>query len=194
MTSTFKDHRPTVPYCQEVKAGQAVYTKFTLALYDFFVLGLSNHWIWKCPTPHLLKYDNRHVSGNHLGIGVGTGYFLDHCQFPTKTPRLGLLDLNPTCLEMALKRLARFQPTIFRANALEPIHIGAPRVRLLRPELSTALSARDHSHKSHRPGTGEKGPQPRWGGLRIDLASGRSGTQLDGPPTDEGLQREKILL
>ena len=77
--------------------------------------------------PHLLKHDNRHVSGNHLDIGVGTGYFLDHCQFPTKTPRLGLLDLNPTCLEMALKRLARFQPTIFRANALEPIHLDAPR-------------------------------------------------------------------
>ncbi len=100
--------------------------------------------------PHLLKHDNRHVSGNHLDVRVGTGYVLDHCQFPTKTPRLGLLDLNPTCLEMAAKRLARFQPTIFRANALEPIHIGAPRVRLHRIDLSAALPARHHSHQNHR--------------------------------------------
>lgn len=51
MTSTFKDHRPTVPYSQEVKTGQAVYTKFTLALYDFFVLGLSNQLDREMPYP-----------------------------------------------------------------------------------------------------------------------------------------------
>ncbi len=35
---------------EQIEAGQAVYTKRTLALYDMVVLGISNHFIWKCPT------------------------------------------------------------------------------------------------------------------------------------------------
>ena len=31
----------------QVEAGQAVYTKLTLAAYDFFVLGVSNRFLWK---------------------------------------------------------------------------------------------------------------------------------------------------
>ncbi len=36
---------------QDVVAGQAVYTKAILAMYDLLVLGVSNPFIWKCPTP-----------------------------------------------------------------------------------------------------------------------------------------------
>ena len=62
----------------DVRAGQAVYSPRVLRTYDLFVLGLSNRLIWKCPTKKLLAFYNEHVSGNHLDVGVGTGYFL-HC-------------------------------------------------------------------------------------------------------------------
>lgn len=38
---------------EQIEAGQAVYTKSNLAVYDFVVLGVSNRFIWKCPTARL---------------------------------------------------------------------------------------------------------------------------------------------
>ena len=38
----------------QVDAGQAVYTKQTLAVYDLIVLGISNRFIWRCPTQQLV--------------------------------------------------------------------------------------------------------------------------------------------
>lgn len=101
-------------------AGQAVYTKRTLKIYDLLVLGISNKWIWKCPTPQLLAFYNQHISGNHLDVGVGTGYFLDRCQFPVERPRIGLMDLNANSLTTAAKRIARYSPTMDQVNVLEP--------------------------------------------------------------------------
>ena len=67
---------------EQVDAGQAVYTRRTLLAYDFVVLGLSNRFVWKCPTWQLEAHYNWHVSANHLDVGVGTGYFPDRCRFP----------------------------------------------------------------------------------------------------------------
>ena len=110
---------------EQTGAGQAVYTKRTLVAYDVVVLGLSNRFIWKCPTRRLLAHYDRHVTENHLDVGVGTGYFLDRCRFPAPTPRLALMDLNPDALEFASQRLARYHPETYRRNVLEPISIGA---------------------------------------------------------------------
>ena len=57
---------------EDVEAGQAVYSRRVLGIYDILVLGLSNRWIWKCPTKHLLEHYNRCLSSNHLDVGVGT--------------------------------------------------------------------------------------------------------------------------
>ena len=108
---------------QQVEAGQAVYTPTMLAVYDWFVLGFSNRLIWRCPSSHLLSHYHHMVTSNHLDVGVGTGYFLDRCRFPTDRPRIGLMDLNPTCLETARRRIARYQPEVYRANVLEPIRL-----------------------------------------------------------------------
>ncbi len=110
---------------EQAEAGQAVYTKRTLAAYDFVVLGLSNRFIWKCPTRRVLDHYNQHVTGNHLDVGVGTGYFLDRCRFPAPTPRLALMDLNPDVLKFASQRIARYHPETYRRNVLEPISIDA---------------------------------------------------------------------
>jgi hypothetical protein len=102
-------------------AGQAVYSARTLRLYDALVLGFSNRFLWRCPTAALLALYDANVSGNHLDAGVATGFFLDRCRFPSAAPRLGLLDLNPLCLETAAARVARYRPETIRANVLAPI-------------------------------------------------------------------------
>lgn len=111
----------------QVEAGQAVYSKRTLAAYDFVVLGLSNRFVWKCPTQGLEEHYNRHVTANHLDVGVGTGYFLDRCRFPSPTPRVALMDLNSDVLAFASQRIARYKPETYRRNVLEPISIDTER-------------------------------------------------------------------
>ena len=106
---------------EQVEAGQAIYTQRTLAIYDFIVLGISNRFVWKCPTGRLVDHYHKHLTSNHLDVGVGTGYFLDRCQFPSPNPRLALMDLNPESLEFAARRIVRYQPETFRRNVLEPI-------------------------------------------------------------------------
>ncbi|MEH6357419.1 MAG: class I SAM-dependent methyltransferase [Pseudomonadales bacterium] len=108
-------------HTHQANAGQAVYSKSTLSLYDFFVLGISNRFLWRCPTEQLLSHYNRHVTGNHLDVGVGTGYFLDHCKFPSGEPRLALMDMNKSSLAYAAHRVARYQPDSHQQNVLLPI-------------------------------------------------------------------------
>jgi 2-polyprenyl-3-methyl-5-hydroxy-6-metoxy-1,4-benzoquinol methylase len=108
-----------------VEAGQAIYTQKTLRLYDLVVLGISNQFIWQCPTQRLVDHYNRNVTANHLDVGVGTGYFLDQCQFSSSTPRIGLMDLNTNALEFAAQRLVRYQPERYCRNVLEPITLEA---------------------------------------------------------------------
>jgi 2-polyprenyl-3-methyl-5-hydroxy-6-metoxy-1,4-benzoquinol methylase len=112
---------------EQVEAGQAIYSKRTLGAYDFVVLGISNRFIWKCPTAGLEHHYNNHVTANHLDVGVGTGYFLDRCRFPSATPRVALMDLNPEALAFAARRIARYQPESYRRNVLEPIAMDAER-------------------------------------------------------------------
>jgi ubiquinone/menaquinone biosynthesis C-methylase UbiE len=106
-------------------AGQAIYTPLTLALYDVAVLGISNRLIWRCPTRRILQLYDEHVTSNHLDVGVGTGWYLDHCTFSDPDVRLGLMDLNPSSLRKAAARLQRYSPELYQADVLEPIGIEA---------------------------------------------------------------------
>ena len=107
---------------KQIDAGQAVYNSLTLLIYDLWVLSISNRFIWECPSSHLLKLYNENISANHLDIGVGTGFFLDLCQFPTNQPRLFLMDLNPNCLKTTSQRIKRYKPITKKVNILEPIN------------------------------------------------------------------------
>ena len=107
-------------------AGQAIYSRRgALALYDLVVLGLSNPLIWRCPTQRILALYHAHASDAHLDVGVGTGWYLDHCRFPSATPRVGLLDLNADALAAASRRIARYRPEIYQADVLRPITVPA---------------------------------------------------------------------
>ena len=101
------------------ETGHSVYSKALLAIYDVYVLGFSNSFVWKCKTRKLLELYNRHVSPNHLDVGVGTGFYLDRCTFPTATPKITLGDLNMNCLVKAEKRIKRYNPAAVHMNVFD---------------------------------------------------------------------------
>lgn len=98
-----------------------LYTPFVLKFYDAFVLRFSSRAAWRFSASRILALYNRHLSENHLEIGVGTGYFLDKTTFPTAQPRITLVDLNANTLRATSRRIARYTPQCIVANALEPI-------------------------------------------------------------------------
>lgn len=105
-----------------VKAGAAIYSPQVLAIYDLSMLTFFS-LVWRCPTSHVLRLYNDNISSNHLDVGVGSGYYLDHCHFPNNNPRISLLDLNQNSLAAAARRIARHKPKTYLANVLEPISI-----------------------------------------------------------------------
>lgn len=115
------EHATAADLPADVAAGAAVYTPWVLAAYDRFVHGFSNRFAWGCPTSALRSLYDRNASALHLDVGVGTGYFLDRCRFPTPRPRIVLVDLNPNALGFAARRIARYQPVIHQANVLTPL-------------------------------------------------------------------------
>lgn len=145
---------------EQVAAGQAVYSARALAVYDLLVLGLSNRLIWRCPSALQVRHYNQHVSANHLDVGVGTGYFLDRCRFPSHVPRIALMDLNLNSLEHSFKRIARFRPEAYVRNVLEPISWNAEKfnsvganylLHCLPGSIETKAVAFDHLKSLMRP-------------------------------------------
>lgn len=105
----------------KVSKSLRVYNDFTLKFYDVLVHGFSNKYAWKCPTVTLLNHYKNHLSGNHLEVGVGTGFLIDMAEFPTPFPKITLMDLNESCLKQASLRIQRYSPVTRKQNILEPI-------------------------------------------------------------------------
>jgi len=110
---------------EQVKAGQAIYNRWFLAVYDW-VVGFNYRFLWRCPPGEVLALYNEHVSANHLDVGVASGASLNHCTFPASHPRLALMDLNPNSLASAARNLSRYHPETYIQNVLDPIQINAP--------------------------------------------------------------------
>jgi len=109
---------------ERVLAGQAVYNRFVLGVYDVFVLGLSCRLVWQCPKRLMLANYQRNVGPRHLELGAGTGYFPDACTFPGEVA-ITLVDLNPTVLRVSAHRLRRYRPNQVHADVLQPLPIEA---------------------------------------------------------------------
>lgn len=105
----------------DVAAGHAFYTRRALRVYDAAILGFFSRLAWKCPARRVLAHYDARVSANHVDVGVGTGWFLDHCRFPGDRPRLALVDPNENCLDEASRRLRRYEPERITASILEPL-------------------------------------------------------------------------
>jgi hypothetical protein len=99
-----------------------------LRLYDVGVLGFSCRYIWGCPSSLLLTQYDACAGESHLDVGVGTGYFLDRCRFPTLTPRIELVDLNANTLDHTGLRIARYAPRRHVRNVLEPLRLDVDQV------------------------------------------------------------------
>jgi len=108
---------------QKAWDGTQWYTNAFLGVYDWFALGLHCRFIWGCDSKNIVDFYSKHVSGNHLDVGTGTGYFLDKCRFPVHNPRLTLVDLNPHSLDMAQKRMSRYHPAVYCRDVLQPLGI-----------------------------------------------------------------------
>jgi hypothetical protein len=72
----------------------------------------------------MLERYNSYVGARHLDVGVGTGWFLEHCDWPVDTPQITLLDLNKNSLSVASKRIRRYAPATIQANVLDPVDLG----------------------------------------------------------------------
>ncbi|MBM9618813.1 class I SAM-dependent methyltransferase [Streptomyces zhihengii] len=110
----------TSPHPDQVRAGQAIYRPWTLPLYDLVAFRINCRFLFRVPVPEVVAMFDRNVSDEHLDVGVGTGYFLDTCRTAPRQS-ITLADLNEHSLRHAARRLARFDVTTVRANALEPL-------------------------------------------------------------------------
>ena len=91
---------------------------------DWYVLGFSNRFVWRCPTRHLLRGYDEHVSARHLDIEVGP-VLPRPLPLSSPTPALTLLDLNANALDWTARRLRRYQPRACQANVLTRTNLGS---------------------------------------------------------------------
>ena len=144
-----------------VRRGAAVYSRPVLAIYDLFVLRFTNTFVWKCPSSHILEFYDHNVSDKHLDVGVGTGYFLDRCRFPSTTPQIALMDLNENSLQKNGEAVAALSSQDLSAKCARTNRSRRLGIRVGWFELSPALSSRKYGFKA--------------GGLRESQASAARG-------------------
>lgn len=102
----------------DARAGAAVYSAFTLRLYDIWVIRLSNSFGWRCRSSYFLDSYRRHLARRHLEVGPGSGWALANIELPPDID-LTLLDLNSKSLDHTQTRLD-VATTRLEHNILEP--------------------------------------------------------------------------
>ena len=105
-------------------AGQELYSRAFLRIYDPLILGFYGNVVWRCPTSRLVQHYARHVGHRHLDVGPGTGYFLEHARLARDT-QITLLDPNRDVLAHAARRLAHLHPWTLQADVLKPLPVPA---------------------------------------------------------------------
>ena len=105
-----------------VQDGAAPYTRRFLRRYDKFI-AFNNRFFWRCPTDAILARYRSGVGRRHLEMGVGTGHFPAHTEFPGPDPQITLCDLNPSTLDYASERLPHLWSRKVLANLLEPLPV-----------------------------------------------------------------------
>lgn len=104
-----------------IRDGQKAYSRFSLFVYNLYVIHFSNRFVWRCPSRHIQQFYHTHLSATHCDVGVGTGYFLNHACFPVHQPDLTLLDINADCLAHTSRILSRYQPKVCQADLFKPL-------------------------------------------------------------------------
>ena len=100
--------------------GQADYNELLLRLYDPLVLGPISRYVWRCPAELGVRMYRQHIRPNHLDVGPGTGYFIDHAGLPAGSA-VTILDPNPSVLRYVSRRLRDLDVTAVEADVLKPL-------------------------------------------------------------------------
>lgn len=151
----------TVDRDDPAHAGQAVYTRGFLSVYDAFVYGFNHPVLWRCSKARLVEHCDEHLSARHLDIGVATGALLDAATFPVPNPEITLMDLNPNSLAVASARIARYEPRTHQANVLKDWRLGPATyesvamtnlLHCLPGPMSAKAVVFEHAHRALAPG------------------------------------------
>jgi len=105
--------------------GQAGYNELLLRLYDPLVLGPISRYVWRAPAELGVQMYRQHIRPNHLDVGPGTGYFIDHADLPAGS-RVTIVDPNPTVLRHVTRRLRDLEVTAVEADVLKPLPVAGP--------------------------------------------------------------------
>jgi SAM-dependent methyltransferase len=110
--------------------GQAEYSRAMLRLYDRLVIGPIARYVWRLP-PEVhdhVRFYREHIRPNHLDVGPGTGYFLEHARLPDGS-KVTILDPNENVLQHVKKRLGRLggiELTAVQADVLKALPVSGP--------------------------------------------------------------------
>jgi ubiquinone/menaquinone biosynthesis C-methylase UbiE len=108
------------PQQLNTESGASVYSPTILKLYDFGVLGLSNRFVWQCPTKTvLLPFYKEHLGLKHLDVGVGTGFYIARASL-TRSHQVSLLDLNENSLRAAAAQVKQAKVRTFMRDVMQP--------------------------------------------------------------------------
>ena len=105
--------------------GQADYNPAFLRVYDGLVLGVFARFVWRMSTGDLVRLYREQIRPNHLDVGPGTGYFLEHAGLPDGS-RVTIVDPNPNVLRHVTRRLERLDVTAVEADVLKPLPTPGP--------------------------------------------------------------------
>ena len=112
--------RASSPQQLDTGPGASFYSPTILKVYDLGVVGLSNRFVWQCPTKTvLLPFYKEHLGMKHLDVGVGTGFFIARAGL-TSSHQVGLLDLNENCLRAAAAQVKQAKVRTFRRDIMQP--------------------------------------------------------------------------
>jgi SAM-dependent methyltransferase len=105
--------------------GQSDYSPALLRLYDPLVLGPIARFVWRFPVNAHTNYYPKHIRPNHLDIGPGTGFFLEHSGLPEGS-KVTIIDPNANVLRHVKRRLRRLDVTAIQADVLKPLPVAGP--------------------------------------------------------------------
>jgi SAM-dependent methyltransferase len=105
--------------------GQSDYSPALLRLYDPLVLGPISRFVWRFRMEEHAHFYPEHIRPNHLDVGPGTGYFLEHAGLPDGS-KVTILDPNANVLRYVKRRLRRLDVTAVEADVLKPFPMPGP--------------------------------------------------------------------
>ncbi len=105
--------------------GQSDYSNAMLRMYDPLVLGPIIRFVWRFPRQEAVRLYREHIRPNHLDVGPGTGYFLEHAGLNAGS-KVTILDPNPNVLRHVTGRLRNLDVTAVEADVLKPLPIAGP--------------------------------------------------------------------